>query len=134
MMITDRLLYADDIPYLEVSLLKDEAHHETPVSFFTQEGAMTRVHEDEKGPIAFSRAVKSLRIDVHFCYNDDEKRNAAALIEGLNKLAPIAKSSGYSEIVFTTNVEKLAYFGRDVLGYEIVPDAFVLRKQLTEKE
>lgn len=133
-MVESRFLTMEDLPYLEVSLAKDEHHHDTPVTFFTQPGTITKVYEDEKGPIAFARAARSLRIDVQFCDNDDERRNAAALIQGLKTLVATAKESGYSEIVFTTNVDKLANFATTVLGYEIVPDTYVLRKQLTEKD
>jgi hypothetical protein len=129
-MVTDRALTSDDLGYLEASLAKDEHHHETPVTFFTQPGTITKVYEDEKGTVAFARAAKSLRIDVQFCDNADKRRNAAVLIEGLKSLGPMAKSNGFTEVVFTTNVEQLANFGRDALGYEIVPDQYVLRKQL----
>jgi hypothetical protein len=130
-MVTDRLLEDTDLPLLRTSLANDEYHSDTPAEFFQQEGTVTKVYETEDHtPICFARVTKSMRIDVQFVDNDDHSRNGAAMFEGLKALAPAAKSNGFTELVFTTNVSALANFARDVLGYDIVPDTFVLRKQL----
>jgi hypothetical protein len=115
---------------LAISLAEDEHHFETPVGFFTREDVVTKVYEDEQGIICYARATKSLRLDIHFLDNGDEKRNAAALIQGSKLLFEMAKANGFSEVVFTTNVPKLAGFCEAVFGYEKVSDQFVLRKLL----
>lgn len=129
-MIKDRLMDISDEITLGESLALDEHHHETTVDFFKQPGTMTKVYEDEQGPICFARATKSLRIDIQFLDNDDRRRNATALAEGFGPLAATAKENGFTEIVFTTNMPDLAKFCVKVFGYEIVSDAYVLRKYL----
>ncbi len=129
-MVTDRLMTEQDELTLAYSLAADEHHFETPVSFFKDPGSVTKVYEDEQGPICFARVTKSLRLDIHFMSNDDNKRNASVLIQGIGPLVEQAKANGFSEIVFTTNVEKLKDFCVKVFNFEVVPDTFVLRKYL----
>lgn len=129
-MVTDRLMIeADEFPLMS-SLTSDEHHFETPVEFFKAAGSITKVYEDEQGPICFARVSKSLRLDIHFLDNGDEKRNASVLFQGIGPLVKQAKENGFSEIVFTTNVEKLKDFCVKVFNFEVVPDTFVLRKYL----
>jgi hypothetical protein len=129
-MITDRLLDSSDDSTLAASLKKSEVHKGTTIDFFKQEGVMSRVYEDEQGPICFARCSKSLRIDVHFLDDDDRKRNAQVLASGIEGVAAAAKTAGYTELVFTTNNPMLAAFCEHTFGYEVVPDKFVLRKQI----
>lgn len=127
---TDRLMTSLDETRLAFSLAADEHHFTTPVEFFTQEGTVTKVYEDERGPICFARVTKSLRLDIHFMDNEDTKRNAASLLQGIGPLVEQAKANGFTELVFTTNVEKLKDFCVRVFNFEVVPDTFVLRKYL----
>jgi hypothetical protein len=138
-MVTDRLMEQSqegesptfDETLLGISLAEDEHHFETPVSFFKQAGTVTKVYEGEDHqPICFARAAKSLRIDIHFLDNSDKRKNATALAEGIGPLVEQAKASGFYEIVFTTSNPELAAFCEKKLGYEVVPDKFVLRKFL----
>ena len=137
-MVTDRLMQMSlegekptfDENLLGISLTEDEHHFETPVSFFKQPGTLTKVYEDEQGPICFARVTSSLRLDIHFLSNEDSKRNASVLIQGIGPLVDQARVNGYTEIVFTTNVEKLKDFCVKVFKFEVVPDTFVLRKYL----
>lgn len=129
-MVTDRLMTeADEFPLMS-SLASDEHHFETPVEFFKATGTVTKIYEDEQGPICFARVTKSLRLDIHFMDNEDNKRNASVLLQGVGPLVEQAKANGFTEIVFTTNVEKLKDFCVNVFKFEVVPDTFVLRKYL----
>jgi hypothetical protein len=127
-MVTDRLMNGlEDELNLAMSLTLDEHHHDTPVSFFKQEGTLTKVYEDKQGPICFARVTKSLRLDIHFLDNGDERRNASVLFQGIKPLVENARANGFTEIVFTTNVEKLKDFCVKVFKFEVVPDTYVLR-------
>jgi hypothetical protein len=129
-MVTDRLLEETDEQWLADSLAKDVHHQGTTVAFFQQEGTMSRVFSDEQGPICVARCSKSLRIDIQFLDNEDRKRNAKVLAAGIEGVTAAAKAAGYSELVFTTSNPKLAAFCEHAFGYEVVPDKFVLRKQI----
>jgi hypothetical protein len=137
-MVTDRLMEQSkegenptlDENLLGISLVEDEHHFETPVSFFKQAGTLTKIYEDGQGPICFARVTKSLRLDIHFLDNDESKRNASVLCQGIGPLVEQAKGNNYTEIVFTTNVEKLKDFCVKAFNFEVVPDTFVLRKYL----
>jgi hypothetical protein len=130
MSVTDRLLEVSDEPMLAASLEQSEAHKGTTVDFFKQDGVMSRVYEDEQGPICFARCSKSLRLDVHFVDDANRKRNAKVLAAGIEGVAAAAKSAGYNELVFSTSNPELAGFCEHMFGYEVVPDKFVLRKQI----
>jgi hypothetical protein len=119
-----------DEALLGASLASDVNHQGTNVGFFKLPGVMTRVYEDEQGPICFARASKSLRVDIQFLDNDDKQRNAKVLAAGINPMIAAAKTAGYSELVFTTSNPELAAFCERVFGYEVVPDKYVLRKQI----
>jgi hypothetical protein len=126
-MVTDRLLEETDESMLGLSLDADVHHKRTPVAFFKQDGSITKVYEDKQGPICFARVTKSLRLDIHFLDNGDERRNASVLFQGIKPLVENARANGFTEIVFTTNVEKLKDFCVKVFKFEVVPDTYVLR-------
>ena len=130
MAITNRLLEEKDETWLATSLALDEHHQGTPVAFFKEPGVLSTVYEDEQGPICVARCSKSLRIDIQFLDNEDRRRNAKVLAAGVEQVAAAAKASGYSELVFTTSNPELAAFCEHSFGYEVVPDKFVLRKQI----
>jgi hypothetical protein len=127
MMVTDRLMEEADESMLGLSLDADVHHKRTPVAFFKQDGSITKVYEDKQGPICFARVTKSLRLDIHFLDNGDERRNASVLFQGIKPLVENARANGFTEIVFTTNVEKLKDFCVKVFKFEVVPDTYVLR-------
>ena len=129
-MITDRVMTSQDTLALALSLARDEHHQDTPVEFFILPNTLTKVYEDEQGPICFARLSKSVRLDIQFMDNEDSKRNASVLIQGIGPLVEQAKADGYTEIVFTTNVARLKDFCVKVFKFEVVPDTFVLRKYL----
>jgi hypothetical protein len=109
-MVTDRFLESRDLLTLEKSLKNDVHHQGTPPEFFTQLGTITKVYEDEKGPILFVRGAKAIRIDIQFVDNTDHKRNAKAMIEGFDKLADKCKQQGFSEVIFNSNNQMLKKF------------------------
>jgi hypothetical protein len=124
-----RLMTESDEALLGASLAQDEHHKDTPVDFFKVPGTVAQVWEDEKGEVAITRCAKSLRIDIQFLDNEDRARNANFLAE-CEGVAAAAKGAGYNELVFTTNNPVLAAYCERVFNYEVVPDRFVLRKQL----
>jgi hypothetical protein len=126
-MVTDRLMEETDESMLGLSLDADVHHKGTSVDFFKQNGSITKVYEDKQGPICFARVTKSLRLDIHFLNNGDERRNASVLFQGIKPLVENARANGFAEIVFTTNVEKLKDFCVKVFKFEVVPDTYVLR-------
>src|ERR1700743_501744 len=73
--ITDRFIEQKDLPLLAISLENDEHHKGTTPEFFTELGTVTKVYEDELGPICFVRGAKALRLDIQYVDNNDKKRN-----------------------------------------------------------
>jgi len=124
-----KVLTDSDDSLLASSLANDPTHFETTVDFFKVPGTIAQVWDDESGTVCFTRCAKSLRIDIHFLDNEDRQRNAKFLAE-CEGVAAAAKAAGYNELVFTTNNPKLAAYCEHAFDYEVVPDRFVLRKQL----
>jgi hypothetical protein len=82
---------------------------------------------DSRGPIAFVRYTKSLRIS---CIWDDEKdvhRNARAIVVGILDAVQKARASGFTEIVIQTQSEKLATFFEKVLRMKRSREEFLLQ-------
>lgn len=117
-MITDRLMEESDLSLLELSLSQDKFHTETTPEFFQQPGTVTKVYEDEHGPILFVRGSSVLRLDIQYVANEDVERNKAAMLEGFPPFAARAKANGYTEIVFQTGNLLLARFCRNNFGFE----------------
>ena len=117
-MITDRLMEDDDLPLLGMSLSRDEHHQETDPSFFQAPGTITKVYEDDHGPVLFARASVALRIDIQYVSNEDVERNKAVMLEEFPKLAAKAKENGYAEIIFNTKSRALKLFVRRYFKFE----------------
>lgn len=117
-MVTDRFIEPSDMETLAISLAKDEYHKETEAEFFTQVGCVSKVYEDELGPIMFVRGAKALRLDIQFVDNLDARRNMKAMLERFPDLVQKAKENGFSEIVFVTNSPLLKSFCERRLGFE----------------
>lgn len=116
-MITDRFLKESDLTLLEFSLAKDEHHQGTPPEFFVQPGTLTKVYEDEKGPVLFVRGAKALRLDIQYVDNNDTERNKAAMLAGFDSLADKAKANGFTEVIFNTNSRALKIFCKRHFGF-----------------
>lgn len=114
---TDRLFEDADLPLLELSLSRDEHHKGTEPEFFKQYGTITKVYEDENGPILFVRGAKALRLDIQYVDNDDSERNKKAMIEGFPALIAKAKAHGFSEVIFNTNSRALRVFCKRNFGF-----------------
>jgi hypothetical protein len=118
-MITDRVFRPDeDMNLLELSLAKDEHHKGTPAEFFNQYGTVTKVYEDDNGPVLFVRGAKALRLDIQYVDNDDHERNKAAMLAGFDGLVEKAKANGFTEIVFNTNSRALKIFCKREFGFK----------------
>lgn len=127
-MIADRFLIADDLSQLEVSLAADEYHVGTTTEFFTEPGTVTKVYEDEAGPILFVRGTPALRLDIQYNRNNDTKRNLKAMLCGFDLLAQQARANGFKEIIFNTANPLLAKFCVKRFGF--TESAGELRKLL----
>lgn len=118
-MVTDRLFDAQtDYNLLEVSLSKDEHHTTTRPEFFTEPGTVTKVYEDQQGPIMFVRGTPALRLDIQYVDNDDFERNKAAMIEGFPAFVERARVNGWKELIFNTQSRALRIFCKRQFGFK----------------
>lgn len=108
-MITSRPLELLDLPMLQRALDQDSYEHAS-VPDYTRDGAFTKVYEDEEGPIGILRYTKTLRLVTVWCKNDDRVRNASSVIQAIEDSVALAKTHGYTEIVFNTESPTLARF------------------------
>lgn len=123
-MVFDRFMVPEDLPILEMSLAIDPHHVGTTPDFFLQDGTVTKVYEDERGPIMFVRGAvikrfdkKVLRLDIQFVSNEDAKRNARAMFSGFDKMSQRAKDNGFEEIYFCSNSPLLIAFCTRRFGF-----------------
>lgn len=124
-----RSLSNDDIPFLDFTLQSDIEHPGLTSSFFTQEGTLTNVYEEDGyGPVCYVRGSAVLRLDIHYCNNQDARRNMKTMLEGFPLLAARAKANGFSEVVFQSNSPLLRRFCIKRLGF--VESAGEMRKVL----
>jgi hypothetical protein len=117
-MITDRFMEESDLALLELSLSRDEHHEGTTPEFFTEPGTLSKVYEDERGPILFVKGTPVLRLDIQYVSNEDFERNKEAMLEGFPPLAAKAKANGYKEIIFESNVRALRIFCQRHFGFK----------------
>jgi hypothetical protein len=126
-MIVIRKFTTDDVPALQKAINADQFHPgEWQVDHFTPP-VTTNVIEDQHGPIAFVRYTKALRISCVWNDASDTGRNARAIIQGLRDAVERARASGFSEIIITTESEKLATFFERVLGMRRSQQEFLLQ-------
>ncbi len=116
-MVTERLIEPDDESTLAIILAKDQYHTLTDPEFFYSPGCITKVYEDENGPVLFARASKALRLDLQFMDNGDKKRNLKVLIAGFPDLVQRAKDNGFSELIFNTSNKELESFCTRRFGF-----------------
>ena len=100
-MITERSFTEQDIPALTASLENDAFHRGTFPSFFTEGKTVCNVYEDEQGPILYLRGAKTLRLDVLFS-SDDEQRNRSVL-DAVENLLQRAAEQGFVETIVRTD-------------------------------
>jgi len=82
---------------------------------------------DSKGPIAFVRYTKSLRISCVWNDETDNHRNGRAVLNGILDAVNKARASGFTEIIINTESEKLATFFEKVLKMKRSKDEFLLQ-------
>ena len=125
-MIEIRKFNSQDIPALQKAIDADTFHPgEWQVEHFTPP-TTTNVIEDSKGPVAFVRYTKTLRISCVWSDGSDVSRNARAIILGIKDAAQKARASGFTEIIITTNHKKLAAFFEQVIKMTKSGDEYVL--------
>ena len=124
MSVTSRYITPEDYNLLEGSLLLDEHHNETPVSFFYEEGTVCSVYEYNGKPVLFARGSSVmfyeklyLKLDLQFIDNYNIKDNLKAMLFGFPLLAERAKNNGFNSIVFESNVPLLRNFCIKRLGF-----------------
>lgn len=124
-MITSRYITEGDKKLLSTSLIKDEYHRETPVSFFYEDGTVCSVYEDEKGPILFVRGkpiiyhgIGIIQLDIQYVNNNDGKRNLRAMMTGFPILESRAKANGFYGFYFVSNAPLLRNFCIKRLGFQ----------------
>jgi hypothetical protein len=126
MPITIRKFTPEDVPDLQKAIDADKFHPgEWNVDHF-KEPATVNVIGDSKGPIAFVRYTKTLRISCVWSDGEDVSRNARAIIQGLNDAVQKARASGYTEIIITTSHKKLAVFFGQVMKMTRSGDEYIL--------
>jgi ribonuclease HI len=111
-----RKMTTSDLPALQQAIDRDTFHPgEWKVEHFTQPTASVEVIEDSQGPIAFVRFTKSLRISCVWNDETDSHRNGRAILRGIIDAANKARENGFTEIIITTESDKLATFFEKVL-------------------
>lgn len=117
-MVKDRLIDSQDKVLLAVSIAKDEHHKDTTTpGFFYAPGTVSKVYEDEQGPVCFVRFSKVLRLDIQYVNNDDKKRNFKVMVSGFGALEKQARDNGYTEIEFQSNSDLLKKFCISRFGF-----------------
>lgn len=117
-MIEMRPFEESDVPALEQAISRDTFHPDSwKTEHFTAEKPpkVCSVIADSKGPIAFVRYTKTLRVSCVWNDAEDNHRNARAIIHGIRDAVEKARASGFTEIIVTTESDKLATFFERVL-------------------
>ena len=113
-MIDIKPLQPEDMPALSDAIGRDTFHPGTwTVDDFTTKPdrpVTVDVIRDQNGPIAFTRYTKSLRICCVWNDDQDNSRNAKAILFGIKDAVEKARASGFSEILIQSDNPKLATF------------------------
>jgi hypothetical protein len=124
-MITHRPLAKEDIPMLQVALDTSVAHVGQKAEAYTGENMQSDIYEDSTGPIVCVCYTKSLRLCTAWYSEDDLRRNAVAILRGMQETIQRAKASGFTEILFDTESEKMRKF-MSHLGFKTETGTMVL--------
>lgn len=126
-----------DIPALQAAIDRDTFHPgEWNVKHFYDDPAdpealkipkEVATMSDSKGPIAFVRYTKSLRISCMWNDETDNHRNGRAVLNGILDAIKKARASGFTEIIINTESEKLATFFERILKMKRSRDEFLLQ-------
>ena len=129
-MITTRAMTEQDYPALRAATSASTLHQgEWKVEDFIHTAEVPKVCtvvEDSKGPIAFARFTKTLRICCVWMDEQDIHRNARAIIFGVHDAVKIARANGFTEIIVQTSHKKLATFLTEVLKMKQSGSEFLL--------
>ena len=108
-----------DLPALGEAIFKDKHTPSWSVKHFyddpTDPDALNIPKEvatmsDSKGPIAFVRYTKSLRISCVWNDETDNHRNGRAVLIGIFDAIKKARASGFTEIIIRSDSDKLSTF------------------------
>jgi len=126
-----------DIPALQAAIDRDKFHPgEWSVKHFYDDPAdpdalkipkEVATMSDSKGPIAFVRYTKSLRISCVWNDETDNHRNGRAVLNGILDAIKKARASGFTEIVIRSESEKLATFFERIMKMKRSRDEFLLQ-------
>jgi hypothetical protein len=126
-----------DIPALQAAIDRDTFHPgEWSVKHFYDDPAdpdalkipkEVTTMSDTQGPIAFVRYTKSLRISCMWNDETDNHRNGRAVLIGIFDAIKKARANGFTEIIITTESEKLATFFEKILKMKRSKDEFLLQ-------
>ena len=125
-----------DIPALSEAISKDKHDPSWSVKHFYDDPTDPDVLKipkevvtisDSKGPIAFVRYTKSLRISCMWNDETDNHRNGRAVLNGILDAVNKARANGYTEIIIATESEKLATFFERILKMKRSRDEFLLQ-------
>lgn len=129
-MITTRAMTEQDYPALRAATSASTLHPgEWKVEDFIHTAEVPKVStviEDSQGPIVFVRFTKTLRICCVWNDEEDNHRNARAVIFGIRDAAQMARANGFTEIIIQTNHAKLATFLSKVLKMKQSDSEFLL--------
>ncbi len=140
-MITSRYITPEDLPLLSDSLSKDGYHADTPANFFTEDGTVCLVYQDEAGPICFvrgmpleSNGVAIIQLDIQYLDNKDFRRNLKAMLVGFPELERRAKENGFSGFFVVSNVPLLRNFCIKRLGFQEYGDEFLVKSLIDNRQ
>ena len=125
-MITHRPIEEKDFPTIEKEVREDACHKDwLRPAFFVQPNTVSRVYEDELGPILFLRMSNCLRLHIQFC-DVQKERTRRCLITQFAEVVQQAKANGFTSIIFDTESPTLKFFCHRYLGFSNSPHEQVL--------
>lgn len=118
-----RALTSRDIPALQAAIDADPFHPAGTwkVTHFTSPTVYSEVVEDADGAVIFAayerESETAMRLSCMWVNGHDTRRNAKAIIFGIQSLVQKARASGYQEIVTESEYAPLRAFLGKVLGF-----------------
>lgn len=136
-MTSNRAMTEQDYPALQAAIDADTFHPgawkvddfiHNPESEDAQkrQPKICSVIEDSKGPIAFVRFTKTLRVCCVWADGQDNQRNGRAIIFGIHDAVQQARANGFTEIIIQTDHEKLSTFLTEVMKMKRSGSEYIL--------
>ena len=105
-----RPLEEQDLPGLQQALDKSKWHPGQNAHNYTAPNGIAVVYEEGDKPIIVFRFTKTLRATACFFDEEDEHNNGAVIVKAIEETVELARTNGYTEIIFTTHNDALAKF------------------------